>query len=155
MIECEVDVVEWISNLVRDCCCKAADDGSFFGQMKLRFKLASAGELASHFIKRAGECSHLVEPRYWNLHVEVATGDFPSSGRQFFYRASEAPDEEARDERSDKQYSEGVERRTRRLSLEDIGQRVGRVEYDDDKASSFVRLHRKIESAGLAEVYVG
>src|SRR5258705_13923886 len=121
MIEGQVDVVEWISNLVSDCRCEASDDGSFFGQMKLSFKLAGAAELAGHFIKGSSECSHLVKPGYWDLHVEVATRDFSSSGREFFNRASEAPDEKARDESCDKQSGECVERRTRRLPLENVG----------------------------------
>ena len=76
MIEREVDVVERITNLVSDSCRQPADHRAFFCLMQLHFKLARAAELGSHFIKGAGECSHLIEPVCWYLHIKIATSDF-------------------------------------------------------------------------------
>src|ERR1043165_3667480 len=112
MIERQVDVVERITNLVSDGCCKPADDRAFFSLMKLHFEFARAAELRSHLIKGAGECSHLVEPVCGHLYLEVATSDFARRAREFFDRTSEAPDKETGDESSHQQNNESVERGT-------------------------------------------
>ena len=155
MIERQVDVVEWVANLVRDRCGESTDHGAFFSLVQLHFEFAGAAELSGHFVERAGECSHLVEPIRRNLNIEVSAGNFSCSIREFFDRTREAPDEESGHESRDKQHAERVERGTRRLSLQNIGQYVRRVEDDDDEAPSLVSLHWKIDGPGFTEVDIG
>src|ERR1044072_9911771 len=73
MIECQVNVVERISNLVSDCCCEPAVNRALLRLMQLQLELARASELRSHFIKGARERSHLVEAVCRHLFIRVST----------------------------------------------------------------------------------
>src|SRR5215217_6013450 len=155
MIERQVNVVEWIANLVRDRCCEPSDNRAFLRLVQLRLELACASEFCSHLVERTGECAHLIESISRHLDVKITTRHFLRRGRELFDRASEAPDKETGDECGHEQNAERVKRRARRLSLQNVRERVRRVENDDDEAASFVGLNRKIESTCFTEVDVG
>src|SRR5690349_14109140 len=125
MIECQVDVIERVPNLVCDRSGEAADDRAFLRLVKLHLELARAGEFPCHFVEGRSERSHFIEAISRNLNVEVSAGDLPCRSRKLFDRTSKTPDEETRNQRGHEQNQERVKRRARRLSLQNIRQGVG------------------------------
>ena len=60
MIEREINVVERIPYLMRNCRTQASDNGRLFSLLQLRLKLAFLFELGRHFVKTTGELAHLI-----------------------------------------------------------------------------------------------
>jgi len=75
MIERQIDVIEWVAYLVSDGGPESADDGRFFGLLKLSFDLTLFRKLGSHLVKPRGEAAHFViAGRIGHANVEVALG---------------------------------------------------------------------------------
>jgi len=110
MIEREIDVVERVSNLVRDGGGEPSDDGAFLCLVQLRFQLARASEFRCHLVEGGRECAHLVAPFGLDLDVEVSRGDVSRRDGELFDRTREAPDEETGYQRCDEQDSKSQQR---------------------------------------------
>jgi hypothetical protein len=80
MIECQVDVVERVANLVGDGSGQPADDRAFLRLMKLHLELARTGQFSRHLIERRSERSHFVKTISRNLNVEVSACDLSRCG---------------------------------------------------------------------------
>src|SRR5688572_18695591 len=91
MIEREIDVVERISDLVRDGGGEPSDDGAFLSLVQLRFQLARSSEFCRHLVEGSCKCAHLVATFARDLDVEVSGGDVSRSDRQLFDRTRETP----------------------------------------------------------------
>src|SRR5829696_863241 len=103
MIECQVDVIERVTNLMCDCRGEPSDHCAFLGLMKLSLELAGAREFRSHLVECGSECAHLVESIGGHLNIEVAAGDFSRRCRKLLNGPSKTPDKEPGDQRRHKQ----------------------------------------------------
>src|SRR5260370_1272209 len=92
MIESEVDVVQWISDLMRDCRGEATNHNCLLCVVKLRLKFARTSELDGHIVEEVGQLAHLITSfADGNPKRKVAASDAPRRARQGPNWTREAP----------------------------------------------------------------
>ena len=149
MIERQVDVIQRVSNLVRDGRREPADDDGFLSIVKLCLQLARAPKFHSHLIEQSGQLSHLIPPlRSANAIGKVTAGNTPRRYRQRFDRPGELPDDDRRQTSHRQQYGKRINKGLPSLAPEDCRHGVRGIEHHDHIAATLLSLHRKVERAG-------
>src|SRR5690242_6803895 len=75
VIQREVNVVQRITNLVRDRGGQTTNYSALLCLMELKLEFASASEFGGHLVERRCERAHLVPAFGVNLNLEVPAGD--------------------------------------------------------------------------------